>query len=122
MAQTPEATAIEAAKQRSFTGDKLDWMAALSADSRVDARAFEVGFQIAQHINAKKGVAFVSDETISDKTGIPQRWVQRARATLRDAGWIDWKRTQSANVYWTLGDNINAVTDHQVMLRDARNE
>lgn len=107
-------------KQRSFTGDKLDWMTALSADPRIDARGFEVGFQIAQHVNAQTGVAILSDETIVDKTGIPRRWVQRARAMLRDVGWINWKRTKTANIYWIKSDNINAVIDHQVMLREAR--
>jgi hypothetical protein len=116
------ATADPAEKQRSFTGSKLDWMTALSADPRIDARAFEVGFQIAQHVNMQTGVAFISDDTIGDKTGIPRRWVLRARSDLRDAHWINWKRTRTANLYWTLGDNINCVTDHQIMLRDARAE
>lgn len=116
------ASAAEAAEKRSFTGSKLDWMAALSADPRIDARAFEVGFQIAQHLNMKKGVAFVSDDTITDKTGIPRRWVQRARADLKLYGWIGWERTRTANIYWTLGDNLNPVLDHQVMLKDARDE
>ena len=120
MAQTPNVTAGEAAEKRSFTGDKLDWMTALCADPRIDARAFRVGFTIAQHINMRKGVAFISDETISDKTSIPTRWVQRARALLRTTRWIDWKRTQSANLYWILPGNIDPVTDHQIMLRDAR--
>lgn len=109
-------------KQRSFTGDKLDWMAALSADPRLDARSFEVGFQIAQHVNKTTGVAVLSDETISDKTSIPRRWVARARAELRRCKWIDWKRTKTANIYWTLGSQMNLVTDRQIMLKDARDD
>jgi hypothetical protein len=115
-------TAAESDQRRRFTGDKLDWMTALSADPRLDARAFEVGFCIAQHVNSKSGRAIVSDETISDKTGIPKRWVLRARKALKEAGWINWRRTRTANVYWTLGDRINAVTDHQIFLKDARTE
>ena len=110
------------ADQRMFTGSKLDWMTALSADPFMDARAFEVGFCIAQHVNAQSGLAILSDNTIGDKTGIPKRWVLRARLTLREAGWINWRRTKTANVYWTLGDRINAVTDHQIILREKRTE
>jgi len=112
----------ESDQRRTFTGDKLDWMTALSADPRLDARAFEVGFCIAQHVNSKSGRAIVSDDTISDKTGIPKRWVLRARKNLKEAGWINWRRTRTANVYWTLGGRINAVTDHQIFLKEARTE
>lgn len=112
----------EKAQQKSFTGDKLDWMTALSADPRLDSRAFEVGFCIAQHVNQRTGLAILSDETIADKTGIPKRWVARARASLKASHWIDWKRTKTANVYWTKGDPLNAITDHQTMLKDARDE
>jgi hypothetical protein len=114
--------AAKADQRRSFTGEKLDWMTALSADPRLDARAFEVGFCIAQHVNAETGLAILSDDTISDKTGIPKRWVLRARKSLKDAGWIDWQRTKTANIYWTLGHRINAVTDHQIILREKRAE
>jgi hypothetical protein len=64
----------------------------------------------------------VSDDTISDKTNIPKRWVLRARQSLRDAGWINWRRTKTANIYRTLGHRINAVTDHQIILREKRTE
>jgi hypothetical protein len=64
----------------------------------------------------------VSDDTISDKTSIPKRWVLRAHQSLRDTGWIDWRRTKTANVYRTLGDRINAVTDHQIILKEKRTE
>ncbi|MGY4237306.1 hypothetical protein ACVIIW_006253 [Bradyrhizobium sp. USDA 4449] len=115
-------TESERAQLRSFTGDKLDWLSALSGDPRLDARAFEVGFQIAQHVNAQTGVAILSDDTISDKTGIPKRWVLRVRNALRSAGWINWKRTKTANIYWTLGGQINQVTDRQIVLREMRQE
>ena len=113
---------IEKAKQRSFTGDKLDWMNAVSADPLLDARAFEVAFCIAQHVNKASGLAILSDDTIADKTGIARRWVARARVALREGRWIDWKRTKTANIYWTKGDRIGAVTDHQVILKERRDE
>jgi hypothetical protein len=111
-----------AAQQRSFTGDKLDWMTALCADSRLGLPDFKVGFCIAQHVNVTTGCAILSDDTISDKTNINRRSVVRSRANLKAHGWIGWKRTMTANIYWTIGDNINAVTDHQILLRDARQE
>jgi hypothetical protein len=126
LTRTPEAVQrdqnSEADQRRSFTGEKLDWMTALSADPRVDARAFEVGFCIAQHVNAESRLAIVSDDTISDKTGIPKRCVLRARRNLRDAGWINWRRTRTANIYCCLPDRINAVTDQQIILKEKRTE
>jgi hypothetical protein len=117
-----DSSPLAEADQRTFTSAKLDWMTALSADPRLDARAFEVGFCIAQHVNAESGRAIVSDDTISDKTGIPKRWVLRARVSLKEARWIDWQRTRSANIYWTLADSISAVTDHQIILKEMRTE
>jgi len=64
-----------------FTGDKLDWLTALSADPRIDARAFEVGFCIMQHVNKRTRTAFVSTETIGEKTNIPKRWIARRAPT-----------------------------------------
>lgn len=113
---------VQIKQQRSFTGDKLDWMTALSADPRLNARAFEIGFQIAQHVNKATGLAILSDDTLADKSSIPKRWVARARTDLREAGWIDWKRTKTANIYWTKGEHMDAITDHQIMLSDARKE
>lgn len=109
-------------RQRSFTSEKLNWMAGLAADPRIDSRAFEVGFCIAQHVNKERRTAILSDETIRDATNIPTRWVRRARRLLRDAGWIDWKRTRTANVYWTIGDNLSRTDDLLTVRREARAE
>jgi hypothetical protein len=107
-------------RQRSFTGDKLDWMTALMADTSIASDAKVVGFCIAQHINAETGLAILSDDTIADKTGISKREVLRARMDLRSASWINWKRTGSANVYWTLGDPIQAIMMRQQSLKKVR--
>ena len=109
-------------ERRTFTSEKLDWLVALSGDPRLDARSVEVGFCIVQHVNAKSGLAILSDDTIRDKTGIPKRWVQRARKKLREADWINWRRTRSANVYWTLPTRVNIVTDYLLILREQRKE
>jgi hypothetical protein len=107
---------------RLSTSAKLDWIDAVMADHRLDARAKVIAFCIVQHVNRNTGVAFVSDTTISDKTAIPSRWVQRARNALRTAGWISWKRTGTANVYSTLAGPMTAVTDRQQTLKKARED
>jgi hypothetical protein len=118
----PTDNSYPAGARRTFAGEKFDWLTALNADPLMDARAFKVGFCIMQHVNQHSGKAFLSDETIADKTNVPIRSVQRARAALRDRGWLAWRRTRTANVYWSVADNMNAVTDHQTMLKDARDE
>jgi hypothetical protein len=110
------------AKQRSFTGDKLDWMTALCADPRLSLPDFKIGFCIAQHVNSSTGVAILSDDTLVDKTNINRRSVIRSRINLKKYGWIDWKRTMTHNVYWTLGTPMDAISDHQTLLKDGRDE
>lgn len=112
----------EAERQRSFTADKLEWMRALCADPRIDARAFQIGFCIAQHVNRESRTAILSDETIRDLTNMPTRWVRRARNRLRETKWVAWKRTRTANVYWTLSDNLSQVSDLLLTRREARQE
>jgi hypothetical protein len=117
-----DAAAKAAEDRRSFTSAKLDWLTALSADPRLDARAFQVGFCIVQHMNAQTWRAILSDDVITDKTGIPTRWVSRARQCLREAGWIDWQRTGKANVYRILVGCIAGVTERQIELKEKRAE
>jgi hypothetical protein len=114
---TPETTTKQT---QSFTSAKLDWCDLLMADHQLDARAKVVGFCIMQAINEESGHWKISDETIADKTGIPKRWVQRARSALLQRGWITWKRTRDANIYWLLNDRTGEVRDHQRELKAAR--
>jgi hypothetical protein len=107
---------------KSFTSLKLDWINALMSDGEVSSTAFRIGFCIIQHVNERTGVAFVSDETISDKTGIRNRQVREARNLLRDNGWLIWKRTRTANIYRLLATNINAITDEQILKREQRQD
>ena len=55
----------------------------------------------------------LSDETIAALAGKPGaiRSVKRARKRLRDAGWIGWKRTSDANVYFLRHENTWAAMD-----------
>lgn len=115
-------TDAEPEKQRKFTGEKLDWMSALSADPEIDARAFEVGFCIAQHVNKETGKALLADQTIANKTGIPRTWVWRARKRLLDRRWMKWTRTRTANIYELLGDNMNGILDLLSEKKDRRDE
>ena len=102
------------------TSQKLDWLDAVMADQGIDARAKVVAFCLMQHVNRNIGSAFVSDQTIVDKTGIPMTWVIRARKELRSAGWITWKRTRTASVYSTLTDPMASIAKRQLELKLAR--
>src|SRR5215469_15965431 len=66
----------------------------------------------------------LSDETIAALMGRPGaiRSVKRARKRLRDAGWIGWKRTRDANVYFLRHENMWAATDEIMKGRMARKE
>jgi hypothetical protein len=106
----------------SSTALKLDWLTCVAYDPDISPSTFEVAFAIVQHVNWKKGVAYVSDATIAEKTGICTRDVLRARKRLRDAGWLTWDRTGGANIYKPLFDKMNAVLDELTVKRDARRE
>jgi hypothetical protein len=107
---------------KSFTSLKLDWINALMSDSKISSTAFRVGFCIIQHVNEHTGLAFVSDETISDKTATCNRQVREARNLLRDKGWLIWKRTRTANRYRLLANNLNAIIDEQIIKKELRIE
>jgi hypothetical protein len=109
-------------KQSISTSEKFDWLDAVMADHRIDARAKVVAYCIMQHLNRGTGFAFVSDPTITDKTGIPKRWVQRARNDLRAAGWIAWRRTGTANIYSPLTEPMPGIAEHQRILKKARRD
>jgi hypothetical protein len=109
-------------KQRSFTSDKLEWMSCLSLDPRISPHAFEVGFQIAQHVSASSGVAVIADDTLSEYTATSRQHVLRSRKRLRETGWLNWRSTQTANVYTLSFSNINAMLDLRISNKDARNE
>lgn len=102
------------------TSAKFDWLDAVMADHRLTARARIVAYWIMQHVNRQTGTAFVSDDTLRDRTGIPK--VLRFRAELHSAGWINWKRTSTANVYSLLEGQLQDVSERQQMLRAVRHQ
>lgn len=106
--------------RRSLASFKFDWIRALAADPRLDARAKVIGNCILSHINQHSGEAILSDRAISDETAIPERGIARGRGPLRKHGWIDWRRTGGANVYRVLSDHIVAMNDRLARLKSQR--
>jgi helix-turn-helix protein len=92
------------------------------ADPRVYSEAKLVGICIMNHVNARNGQAWVSDETVADKICMSIRAVVRARKLLRQTGWLSWKRTKNANVYTPQFDKIEIVLDALTDKRDQRQE
>lgn len=107
---------------RSFTSWKLDLLANAAADSAIQPYDFRVLFTIARHVNAESGRTKLSDDTIADETVSTRRNVMRARKRLKRAGWLQWKRTRSANVYGLRADRVNDVMDTRLLNREARQE
>lgn len=107
---------------RTATSRKLDWLDALAVDPAVKSFAFKIGFCIMQHVNARTGKAMVSDETIADKTSLSRRHVRNGRKLLQARGWIEWRRTRTANIYKPLDTNVNSATDLLTLRRDGREQ
>jgi hypothetical protein len=117
---SPDA-AVKDQAVRTFTSDKLTWQDCLCAVATLPPAAFKVGRCISQAVNHKTMETFrLSDRAIADKTGLSERTVRRMKHLLRDAGWIVWRRTASANIYRTLDQHLNAVIDDQLLRREAR--
>ena len=108
-----------------FTGRKLDWLKCVAYDRHLKRYpfAFKVAFQIAQHVNEKKGFAHVSDAVIADKAGGGSvRNVGKARMKLRETGWLTWQPTRTANLYTLRHERENGILDLIAIASDARKE
>ena len=64
----------------------------------------------------------VSDETLADETSMTARHVRRGRELLRERGWIERKRTKTANLYRPLSKLLNSALDLLTTRRDDRQE
>jgi hypothetical protein len=105
---------------KSFTSWKLDLQKYLLADPRLKPACKLVAICILHHVNVRTRQAFVSAETISDKTCVCLRDIGRARKQLKETGWLDWFHTRTANTYTFSDKNLNVMRDHEVLQKDAR--
>lgn len=94
-----------------FTGRKLDWCKCVRFDPRLQPTDKVIAATIADHINERSGIAQVSDETIAIKTSASVSTVIRSRRRLREAGWLNWRRTQKASRYSLCFDKVSGVLD-----------
>jgi hypothetical protein len=107
---------------QSFTSIKLRWETCVMAQPRLSMLDKCVAFVIMNAMNEKTRDWKLSDETIAAQLGgkISRESVLRARQRLRKAGWIGWKRTNDANVYFLRHENVWAAMDEIMMGRMAR--
>jgi hypothetical protein len=106
-----------------FTSIKLRWMTSVMSAALTSIDKC-VAFIIMNAINEKTRDWKLSDETIAALLGntVSISSVKRARKRLRDAGWIGWKRTRDANVYFLCHENVWAAMDEIMKGRMARRE
>ena len=119
------AAQADADDKRSLGSFKLDWLQTLmSAYPEIDHATYRVAACIAFTVNQASRYARISSQTIADKTGVKLTKVKAARTTLRDHGWLVWKRTRDANLYKliSLERNVSEIDDRQTICRDRRNE
>lgn len=109
-------------QKKTFTAAKLNWLDCVASDRDLKPAAFKVAYAIMQHVNAESLIAWLSDETVVDVTGISRAQVQRHRESLKAAGWLTWERTQDANRYTPLFDRVQAGLDDILARRAQRKE
>ena len=54
---------------------------------------------VVDHLNERSERTKLSDNTIASEIGSTPRHVRRAREELREAKWLTWSRTRTANIY-----------------------
>lgn len=109
-------------QNKSFTSHKLNWLDCVANDRRLKHAAFKVAYAIMQHVNSETLVAWLSDDTLVDVTGISRAQVQRHRESLKEAGWLAWERTGNANHYTPFFDQMPAGLDDILAKRAKRKE
>lgn len=115
------------ADNRTFTSWKLDILNAMSIDPRITASDFRVAFRLMQHVNAKTGACFPSQDSLSEEAVMKERSVRQCIANLRRHGWIDVTARSSggrgkSNLYRFLQKHVNAMLDRMCELQEARRE
>ena len=94
-------------RKKTFTAEKFNWLDCVMNDRDLKPAAFKVAYAIMQHVNSETLIAWLSDETLVDVTGMSRPQVQRHRESLKAAGWLTWQRVQKGNHYTPLFDRIN---------------
>ena len=110
----PTAAAITA-------GDKRDLDRCIRADRRLTSSEKIVAEAILDFMNSRTGATYPSDLALSDRTGLSVDAIKRARAKLKQTGWLDWtNRPGFTNDYRVLTGNIPAIEAEQAALDEAR--
>jgi hypothetical protein len=104
-------------------GFKRDIDRCIRADRRLTSSEKIVAEAIVDFMNAKTGATFPSDQAITDRTGLSNQIVLRARANLKKNGWLDWDIIPGlANHYRVLTGNRKAIEAEQDALDEARKQ
>jgi hypothetical protein len=98
------------------TAERLDWLKCVQFDiGNCLHVAAVLMFQVVEKDTVafghrlKTGEALLSDDAIADKTGLRERQVRNVRKLMKEAGWLDWRRTGDANVYRLRSERVPAV-------------
>lgn len=93
----------------SFASWKLDMLKAIGSDARLKASDVRVALVLFHHLNSSTWLLFPSHETLAELTHMSSRNVVTCLERLRDAGWLQWKRSTSrteSNDYEFLSDQL----------------
>src|SRR4051812_35983095 len=82
----------EAALRKAFTSWKLDLLNAMARDRMVAAVDFRIAFAIAQHMNARTKLAYVSDATLARSVNRNRAALTQFRKRMEKLGWLKVRR------------------------------
>jgi hypothetical protein len=101
-----------------FTSAKLNWLKAIRFDRRVSDFDHRVMSGLAEHINQRTGLAYVSDDILAIEIGSRRReTVARSRLKMRRLGYITWTRTRDANLYRINQEKVAATLEMMKRLK-----
>src|SRR5262245_29428130 len=105
-------------KPNPYTSQKLNLLKASRFDRTISAFDKIVLAAIADHMNNHSGQTWpVADATIALEIGSGWRRVIRSRKKLRGAGYINWRRTRTSNVYAFNFAKAKPVLNHLAALK-----
>jgi biotin operon repressor len=106
---------MSSAEKKTFTSNKLDFMDAISKDTRITATAFRVAYRLLQRFKEKRG-SFPSQALVASEIGCSERAVREAIADLVDVGWLHIVRHGRRNFYgfkWVKQEGRDVPTKRQ---------